>query len=66
MQRAGLDRCKIILEDKRGDHGHVRETLEKYCTVNKARAKEFQPNVMDRNALPYQIVVLPCCLSHLT
>eukprot|EP00794_Sanderia_malayensis_P000723 gene723-23262_t len=30
MQKAGLGRCKVVFEDKRGDHAHVRATLEKY------------------------------------
>ena len=30
MQKAGLGRHKITFQEKRGDHVHVRETLEKY------------------------------------
>eukprot|EP00794_Sanderia_malayensis_P001738 gene1738-1935_t len=30
MQKAGLGRCKVVFEDKRGNHAHVRATLEQY------------------------------------
>ena len=42
MQRAGLGRRKVIFEDKRGDHVHVRETLDKYFPKLASQNGAFQ------------------------
>eukprot|EP00794_Sanderia_malayensis_P012499 gene12499-13785_t len=42
MQKAGLGRCKVVFEDKRGDHAHVRATLEKYYPKLASQNGAFQ------------------------
>ena len=42
MQKAGLGRCKITFQDKRGDHVHVKETLEKYYPKLASQNGAFQ------------------------
>ena len=42
MQKAGLGRRTITFQDKRGDHVHVRETLEKYYPKLASQNGAFQ------------------------
>eukprot|EP00112_Aurelia_sp_Birch-Aquarium-sp1_P016877 Seg3860.1 transcript_id=Seg3860.1/GoldUCD/mRNA.D3Y31 product="hypothetical protein" protein_id=Seg3860.1/GoldUCD/D3Y31 len=42
MQKAGLGRSKVVFEDKRGDHAHVRATLEKYYPKLASQNGAFQ------------------------